>query len=125
MIDPAKDDAKNQIKDAQSVRDLDEKRKKMLTIARSVRPIHAVGKLSLLPRTVLPRIFKWKITWAIIGFYVIAASFTRSGWDFGDVDTEKFDAGTSVVTFMLVFYVGCAPSAAFQPSVHACVPFSP
>jgi hypothetical protein len=108
LIEPGKDDSKDKIKDAQSVRELDEKRKKMLTIARSIRPIHTVAKLSLLPRTVIPRIFKWKLTWVVFSFYIFAASFTRAGWDFGNVDTEKFDAGTSVVTFMLVFYVGCA-----------------
>ena len=106
MIDNGKYEQRDRIKDVSAVRRLDVKRKDMLTIARNLRPIDSVGAFSLLPRTVLPRIMKYGWTWLILVLYALIASLTRIGTDFGEVDVEKFDAGTSIITFMIVFYVG-------------------
>lgn len=107
MIDESGYEKSLVIKDVDQVRALDEKRKDMLTIARHVRPIESVIKYKLLARTVLPRIGKWKMTWFVLFSYTVSAAMTRAGVDFGDTNLSSFDSGTSIITFMLVFYVGC------------------
>ena len=106
MIDNGAAEQALRIKDVAEVRRLDYARKKMLTTARNLRPIDSVSRLSLLPRTVLPRIARYGALWMVMAAYAVTAILCRTGTNFGEVDVEKFDAGTSIITFMIVFYVG-------------------
>lgn len=89
--------------------DADKKRKKMLGLARNISPIDTVGRLSMLPRTVIPRILRHWPSWMVGITYGASSGLARWGrWDLTSIelDLTAFDGGSSIVVFMIVFYVG-------------------
>lgn len=89
-------------------------RQKLLSLARSAAPIDTVFRLSLLPRTVIPRLRLYKSFWFILAVYGISATLTRLGYDMEDsLAREILASGSSFVAFMIVFFVGdSAPAPA-------------
>ena len=89
-------------------------RQKLLSLARSAAAIDTVFRLSLLPRTVIPRLRLYKSFWFVLAVYGISATLTRLGYDIEDsLAREILASGSSFVAFMIVFYVGdSAPAPA-------------
>lgn len=82
-------------------------RQKLLSLARSAAPIDTVFRLSLLPRTVIPRLRKYKSFWFVLAVYGMSATLTRLGYDIEDsLVREILASGSSFVAFMIVFFVG-------------------
>ena len=86
----------------------DAARKELLSLARNNSPIQSVGRLSTLPRTVIPRILRRFPTWLVLIVYVISCIACRLGLDFGDLDLvlTAFESSNPLITFMIIFYVG-------------------
>ena len=84
----------------------DEQRKKLLTLAREINPIDSIVRMAALPRTVIPRIAQHMLTWAVLMTYATACVLTRCGVEFGMLDLTSFDASNTLITFMIIFYVG-------------------
>ena len=89
------------IENIDAVRDLDLRRKNLLRLSRNLSPVQTVATLSLLPRTVLPRIIMYPFTWAIFACFIVSSAMSRAGFDFGEVDPAAFEGGTAVITFMM------------------------
>ena len=73
--------------------------------------IDTLIKLKTLGRTVLPRLCKKPLIWFLIVPFAISATLARSGVLTDDQLIEAStlqDTGGHMVTFMVVFYVGCA-----------------
>jgi hypothetical protein len=90
------------------LQELDAHRRKLLMLARETSPIDSLGKLWLLPRTVIPRILKRVVTWLVLSFFAAGAMLSRLG--FIDAEAAADISGTlegisTVVTFMIIFYV--------------------
>ena len=83
----------------------DQKRKIMLGLARNISPIDTVGRLSMLPRTVIPRILRHWPTWMVGFVYGCSSGLARWGrWDLTtiELDITAFDGGSSIVVFMIL-----------------------
>ena len=85
----------------------DEQRKKLLTLAREINPIDSIAKMAALPRTVIPRIATHSLTWLVLLVYLASSTMTHAGIEFGIRDLTSFDGSNTLVTFMIIFYVGC------------------
>jgi len=88
---------------------MDRRRKELLSLARSTSAIDTLGQLRTLPRTVLPRLFRRPILWAIILLFVASAVLARCGLITDSMLDEAGGmdhGGDTTVTFMVVFYVG-------------------
>jgi hypothetical protein len=82
-------------------------RQRLLTLARSAAPIDTVFRLSLLPRTVIPRLWKYKSLWVVLIVYIVSATVTRLGYHIdGPQAQETLEQGSSFVAFIIVFFVG-------------------
>ena len=94
--------------------EVEDQRQKLLSLARSAAAIDTVFRLSLLPRTVIPRLRLYKSFWFVLAVYAISATLTRLGYDIEDsLAREILASGSSFVAFMIVFYVGeSAPAPA-------------
>ena len=94
--------------------EVEDQRQKLLSLARSAAAIDTVFRLSLLPRTVIPRLRLYKSFWFVLAVYGISATLTRLGYDIEDsLAREILASGSSFVAFMIVFYVGdSAPAPA-------------
>lgn len=95
------------------LRSMDVKRKNLLTLARETSASASLFKLSALPRTVLPRLIRKPLVWLIVCAFALGSILSRlSVFDeatLGEVDALLEGTGTgggTVVTFMVVFYVG-------------------
>ena len=66
----------------------------------------SIARMAALPRTVIPRIATHALTWLVFGVYAGSATTCRLGVDFGVRDLTSFDSSNTLVTFMIVFYVG-------------------
>ena len=88
-------------------------RQRLLALARSAAPIDTVFRLTLLPRTVIPRLWKYKSLWVILVVYIVSATVTRLGYQIdGPQAQETLETGSSFVAFIIVFFVGeSAPAA--------------
>ena len=84
----------------------DMERKALLSLARDISPIDSIARLSALPRTVIPRILSHYLTWLVVLIYIVASVICRIGVDFGDLDLTAFDSSNTLITFMIIFYVG-------------------
>ena len=86
--------------------EMDDKRKRVLALSRQLSPIDSVAWISLLRHTALPRIHQRYATWAVYAGFILFASISRSGmWAVHDFDPDIVEGGTTVVTFMITFYV--------------------
>ena len=101
FLDNGEFEQSKRIEDIDAVRDLDLRRKNLLRLSRNLSPVQTVATLSLLPRTVLPRIIMYPFTWAIFTCFFVSSAMSRAGFDFGEVDPAAFDGGTAVITFMM------------------------
>ena len=106
FLDNGEFEKSNRFANIETVREMDRRRKELLRMSRNCSPVDTVGRVSLLPRTVIPRIMKYPFLWVILGAFSLSAGMSRAGTDFGDVDPSAFDTTTSIITFMIVFYVG-------------------
>ena len=93
----------------------DQKRKRLLALARHTAPLTTVGNLAILPRTVIPRLLHHWLTWAVFLIYTATAVLARLGMGEFNITVMQVDAFSGVstlVTFMIIFYVSfcCAPS---------------
>jgi len=84
----------------------DLKKKRLLGLARSLSPMNTALKISLFPRTVIPRLFQRQLTWVVLGTWIGTSACARMGITEGDIDTGVFDGAGTMVTFMIIFYVG-------------------
>lgn len=84
----------------------DKKRKQLLLMAKSLSPMASALKLRLLPRTVVPRLLKHYLTWVVIFTWGITTALARLGFTEGDIDDAVFNGAGTMVTFMIIFYVG-------------------
>ena len=94
------------VADYKTLRRNDLNRRHLMSLTRGMSPIETVGKFRMLPRTVLARLIKSWVTWLILFIYGGAAAGTRSGVNFGELDLTAFDGGGTIVTFMVIFYIG-------------------
>ena len=91
----------------EAVLKVEAKRQWLLTLARSAPPIDTVFRLSLLPRTVIPRLCKYKSLWAVLVVYAVTATLTRLGYEIdGPHPEETLEIRSSFVAFIIVFFVG-------------------
>ena len=83
---------------------MNEKRKRLLSLARNTEAIDSVTRLALVPRTVLPRLAKQRQMWIIIATFIGSATSSRLGYH-GDVleITQIFEGGSTFVAFMIIF----------------------
>ena len=87
----------------------DNKRKRVLSLARNVSAVSTVARLDMLPRSVIPRLLQRWTTWLVICAYAASSTLARWGrWDVTtmEVDLTAFDGNTNMVSFMIIFYVG-------------------
>jgi len=86
---------------------VEEKRQRLLTLARSAAPIDTVFRLSLLPRTVIPRLWKYSALWVVLVVYALSATLARLDYAIdGAQAQETLETGSSFVAFIIVFFVG-------------------
>jgi len=86
---------------------VEDQRQKLLTLARSAAPIDTVFRLSLLPRTVIPRLWKYKSLWVVLIVYAVSATLARLGYVIdGAQAQEAMETGQNFVAFIIVFFVG-------------------
>ena len=91
----------------EAVLKVEAKRQWLLTLARSAPPIDTVFRLSLLPRTVIPRLCKYKSLWAVLVVYAVTATLTRLGYEIdGPHPEDTLEIKSSFVAFIIVFFVG-------------------
>lgn len=82
-------------------------RTRLLSLARSAAPIDTVFRFSLLPRTVIPRLWKYKSLWVVLCVYGMSATLSRLGYEVDGSQAQKMlHTGSSFVAFMIVFFVG-------------------
>ena len=93
----------------EELRDMDRRRKKLLTLARDTSAIDTLLKLRQLGRTVLPRLATKPLIYVFLVIFATGALMTRMGFmsesqvaEAEDID----DTGGTMVTFIIVFYVG-------------------
>ena len=85
----------------------DERRKHLLSDARLLSPIDMVLRVDKLQNTVLFPLFKHPVTWIVAGTYTLSAVASRMKWiDLPDANGDSFEGAGTMVTFMVVFYVG-------------------
>ena len=94
----------------EELRAVDEKRKKLLTLARDTSASSTIFQLWELPRTVLPRLLKKPIIWLVMLSFITGSVVSRLDLlgDEMSAETEHLNnqSGETTVTFMVVFYVG-------------------
>jgi len=94
----------------EQLRAVDEKRKKLLTLARDTSASSTIFQLGELPRTVLPRLLKKPIIWLVVLSFIAGSVVSRLDLigDQMSAETENLNnqSGETTVTFMVVFYVG-------------------
>ena len=91
----------------QDLTQLDDKRRKLLMLARETSPIDSLGRVWLIGHTVIPRLLKHGLTWLVVCVFGITATITRMGVDVGDLSdvSRILDGVSTMVTFMIIFYV--------------------
>ena len=91
----------------------DARTRQLLQDARGASPLTLCFRLDKLPRTVLPRLMRQPLVWITFLCYAVLAALARSG-----VHAPEFEPNFSLsqlgvlVTFVVVFYVGCVPCLA-------------
>ena len=93
----------------QELRDVDKKRKTLLELARSTSAMDTLFKIWTLPRTVLPRLAMKPLIYIILASFACGAVLARTGIMSDDnlAEAEQLeDSGGTMVTFIVVFYVG-------------------
>ena len=77
----------------------DVQRKKLLSMARTLSPIDTIGRIGLLPRTVIPRILTHTVSWAVIATYVVTAALCRNEitFTFQDTNTDVMDGSSTLI----------------------------
>ena len=92
---------------------LDKRRKALLGDARKLSPIDMVLRFDKFGQTVLSKLLWHPVAWLLIGTYTASAVCSRLGYlKYADLDNETFEGSGVLITFMIVFYVGCAPCLA-------------
>ena len=87
----------------------DARRKALLYDARNLSPIYTVWRLDKIWQTAVLQLFCHPGTWLVFAMYIVTAVLVRKGRvEFSDIDRDTFEGGTTLVIFMIVFYVGCA-----------------
>lgn len=95
----------------------DKKRKGLLRDARRLSPIDTVLRVDKLRNSALFQLFRHPVVWLILLVYTGTATATRYGYmTFHDLDREAFEGSSTLITFMIVFYVGCASGSLSSPS---------
>ena len=100
---------------------LDERRKALLELARWASPSTSF-RIAKLGNTVLPRVGSCLLTWITFGAYAVAATLIRTGnWDSAsqDMDVVESQGMSTLVTFMIVFYVGYCYDRHYQQYLEA------
>jgi len=86
---------------------VDMRRKRLLYDARLYSPIDMVLRVDKLTQTVLLPLLRHPVTWIVSLVYSASAIGARyGGLQYGDLERDTFDGTNSMVTFMVVFYVG-------------------
>ena len=94
-----------------AVKKMDKRRKALLALARNTSAINTLWKLHLMPRTVIPKIFKKPMIWALLSTFVLGAMLQRFGaftaQQLGEAEALMDMGGLgTTVAFMTVFYTG-------------------
>lgn len=88
--------------------EMNAKRLALLSLARDTEPVNTVMKLSLVPRTVIPRILRHPLMWLVLLCFILSATLTRLEFHDKDVDSAvaALEGSGPFVAFMVMFYVG-------------------
>ena len=95
---------------------VDEKRKILLQEARQAGP-NSAFRCSYFKNTVVPRVVQCPLTWLTFAAFITSATLVRSGWwDTTNVSLDDFESQgmTTLVTFLVVFYVGYCNDRHYQ-----------
>ena len=84
----------------------DKQRISLLELSRETSPVSTVLRVDKLGRTVIPKLLKQPVQWAVLLVYASTAACRRAGVDFGVIDADAFSGAGTMVTFMIIFYVG-------------------
>ena len=91
------------------LREMDQRRKKLLALARDTSAIDTLLKLGQLGRTVLPRLAMKPLIYVFLVIFGVGAVLTKFGI-MSETDVAEAedidDTGGTMVTFIIVFYVG-------------------
>lgn len=98
-------------------------RKALLRDARRLSPIEMIVRVDKLRHTVLLPLIKSPMAWIVVLTHLFSAIGSRWGFlSFPDLENEAFDGKASLITFMIVFYVGyvrtCHDHADPSPIAH-------
>ena len=63
----------------EGIRRMDKRRTALLTLARNTSAINTLWKLHLMPRTVIPKIFKKPMIWVLLSTFAVGAALQRFG----------------------------------------------
>ena len=85
---------------------MDRRRKALLTMARKHSPLSSALNVRLLPQTVIPRLMCRYMTWVTLVTFAGSAVLARMGYTEQEIDPNGFDGAGTMVTFMIIFYVG-------------------
>jgi hypothetical protein len=86
----------------------DARRKALLFDARTLSPMDTTIRIDKLGQTVVVRLLRSPVTWAVFAVYGVTAFACRQDyWRFHDrMMGDSFDGSDTLITFMIVFYVG-------------------
>lgn len=102
--------------------ELDASRKRLLSISRNISPIDSIFKLSILHRTVFPRVHRRIVTWVVYAVFAVSSILCRMGiYVVHDANDGIIDAGATVITFMIIFYMGYARACMHACPAYTCV----
>jgi len=87
------------------VRD-DHNKKKLLNLARQLSPMKTALRIRLLRHTVLPRLLCQYLTWIVLIAWGGTAALAYNGITEPDIEDGVFTGAGTMVTFMIIFYVG-------------------
>ena len=91
----------------EELRQMDQKRMKVLGYARDMSPLDTIGKIWLLRRTILPRLLRHYLLWVVLVTFGSTAACARLGYGSDAAQTEAvLEGGGNFVAFMVIFYVG-------------------
>ena len=97
---------------------MDRRRERLLGLARETSPIDTVLLLNLLPRTVLPRLLKYRLLWVVLGIFAGTATAARLGHGADpEASADALEGGSTFVAFLIVFFVG-TPVRLLKPPHH-------
>jgi len=106
-LNPTNDRRESEAADSHmEIREADKERLNLLSISRETSPVGTVYRLDMIRRTVLPKLLRQPVQWVVISCYVASAVASRLGVKLITNDVSFFANGGSMVTFMIVFYIG-------------------